>query len=267
MKNVLILRYYEGQANHVTIIKYPDGQQNVIVDLDYYSPKYNIKINCSIRNFSELEVLLCIIAALKKFDRKVIEIRFSYLFGMRSDRSFEEGQPNYFMDIIAPIIKNLDIKDKVILDPHTEFCAMKCDARTINIVDYYHLNKNNYTIIGGDQSFDNHLIDANFHKTRTFNGIEQELTQSDIFNIELKMRRLNNDNIMILDDLCDGGATFISGSKYLKIHFPDSKLYLCITHGLFTKSIDIVADHFDHIYCSNSYQTINHPKVTQFEVI
>ena len=99
------LIYKHNQEHHFKIIKYPDGQQNVELDMEYFNdPKSPIDIICSVRNFSELELLLSLCAALRKNDFYIASIQFNYLFGMRSDRAFHIGQPNYFRDVLAPII-------------------------------------------------------------------------------------------------------------------------------------------------------------------
>lgn len=40
---------------------------------------------------------------------------------------------------------------------------------------------------------------------------------------------------LIVDDLCDGGATFISVAKLLRDIFPAAKIDLCVTHGIFSR--------------------------------
>lgn len=42
-------------------------------------------------------------------------------------------------------------------------------------------------------------------------------------------------NFLILDDLCDGGATFISVAQKLKELYPECKMNLFVTHGVFSK--------------------------------
>jgi ribose-phosphate pyrophosphokinase len=80
---------------------------------------------------------------------------------------------------------------------------------------------------------------------------------------------LNQDQIILIyDDLCDAGGTFIQAAKYLREKLGlKNRLELLVTHGLFTKGVDNVAPYFDRIITTNSYQEIVHPKVLQIEVI
>ena len=51
---------------------------------------------------------------------------------------------------------------------------------------------------------------------------------------------------IVVDDICDGGGTFIGLAKLLKGRGA-IKCTLAVTHGLFTKGFDKLADHFDEI--------------------
>lgn len=59
--------------------------------------------------------------------------------------------------------------------------------------------------------------------------------------------------LLILDDLIDGGRTFIELAKELKSKYDPSVIELAATHGLFTFGTECVADQFDKVYTTNSY--------------
>lgn len=60
-----------------------------------------------------------------------------------------------------------------------------------------------------------------------------------------------NSEFLVLDDLCDGGRTFIEVAKALKGH-DLGKLELAVTHGLFSKGVGVVKDFYDEIYTTDS---------------
>jgi ribose-phosphate pyrophosphokinase len=45
---------------------------------------------------------------------------------------------------------------------------------------------------------------------------------------------------LILDDICDGGATFISIAKQIRLQNPAAEINLFVTHGLFSKGIEVL---------------------------
>lgn len=61
-------------------------------------------------------------------------------------------------------------------------------------------------------------------------------------------RSLNGYDVMIVDDICDGGATFLMAADVLKAQGAE-ELYLYVTHGIFSKGLDELSEHFAHIYC------------------
>jgi ribose-phosphate pyrophosphokinase len=66
---------------------------------------------------------------------------------------------------------------------------------------------------------------------------------------------LSGKELIIADDCCDGGASFIGLAKALK-NKGASKIILYITHGIFSKGAEILfSGGIDEIYCTNSFQT------------
>jgi ribose-phosphate pyrophosphokinase len=55
----------------------------------------------------------------------------------------------------------------------------------------------------------------------------------------------------VVDDLCDGGATFLAVAEALKGIDGPKQLDLYVTHGLFTKGLDALKNVYDTIYTAN----------------
>lgn len=71
--------------------------------------------------------------------------------------------------------------------------------------------------------------------------------------------------LLVIDDICDGGATFRSVSKALREHskvLPD----LFVTHGIFSKGIDCLLDSFGCIYTSDTLPQKEHEALTVIPV-
>lgn len=71
-------------------------------------------------------------------------------------------------------------------------------------------------------------------------------------------RNTKDCNILVIDDICDGGRTFIEVAKELRKHTTE-KLYLYVTHGIFSKGLAELLDHYDHIFC---HHVLHHEKFT-----
>lgn len=277
MENQIILK--DSQSEYFELISYPDGQHSVKLYLDKLNIKDSVDIKCRIKTFSELEVLGCLCAALRQNGFHINKIEFVYLFGARSDRSFRVGEPNYFRDVIRPILESYKAYSLYILWPFKPLCVINFSFPgeiffDDNITNEYHcsLSRRNGQKIGGDKTSKEMLpkypdSELYFDKIRTDCGINVCL--SDFASARMDNYIINYEiyNFFIVDDLCDGGATFIAEAKYLKERFPDIKLKLFVYHGLFTKGLDVLLEYFDEIICTNSYQDIDHPRVKQIKVI
>lgn len=80
------------------------------------------------------------------------------------------------------------------------------------------------------------------NKTRSVNGVVYDDL---LFNSVVG-------SVCVVDDLCDGGATFLSLAEMLKRTQPKmTGLSLYVTHGLFSKGVEELLKVYDTIYVSN----------------
>lgn len=254
----------DNVSDSFELIEYPDFQKSIKLNLDKLNKKIPIEIICRIKYFSELEVLLCLVGALNKNDFNISNIKFVYLYGLRSDRAFDIGQPNYTKDVIFKILRELDVNNIDIDAPHNEY-IFRCNNDFHIDMSGYESEKimdwcNDYTsdeflLIAGDESYyeqaTSYNIDFFFVKSRKDNLIDVCINDENKFK-----NSLGNREIIIVDDICDGGATFIAEYIYLKNKFPNNKIHLIVNHGIFSKGIDLLFDYFETITCTNSYTDI-----------
>ena len=62
---------------------------------------------------------------------------------------------------------------------------------------------------------------------------------------------LGGRDCLIVDDICDGGGTFLGLAKELQAANAGA-LTLAVTHGLFTKGFDALLSSFAKVYCFES---------------
>ena len=80
-------------------------------------------------------------------------------------------------------------------------------------------------------------------KDRSTTGVSTSVVLGDI----------ENGDVIIVDDICDGGATFIALADVLK-NKGAKRVVLCVAHGLFTKGVEhLRSNGIDAIYTTNSY--------------
>jgi len=57
---------------------------------------------------------------------------------------------------------------------------------------------------------------------------------------------------VIIDDICDGGRTFVELAKVIKENQSDAKIYLIVTHGIFSAGFNDLNKFFEKIFTTNS---------------
>jgi len=282
------------------ISRFPDGQQSLRLIEDGYNTfkslrdsdsAHGIIIESRLNTFSDLEIIICATQALKEVGVKNISLYIPYCIGARSDRKFMEGGINYVKHVIAPIINSQGYNKVTILDPHSdvlEACINNFEKQdNINLLTFalkdYFLSKGfetwNPTNFDGVRlvSPDAGALKKVFHVAEKIGYKGEVIIASKHRNLETGMIDYTNvpisandadKDVFIIDDICDGGRTFIEIAKAINkfrivassIHpiHPDNhgKNYLIVTHGIFSAGFDLLAEYFDGIYCTNSVKDI-----------
>lgn len=284
----LNLVYPEKSDIKYRIDKFPDGQQNIVIEptpeklsLDKLSEFFNnipskkddILIKSRLNNWLDLELITCAVASLRELGVEEIHLYTPYIMGARSDRKFEEGGNNYLRDVICPVINSLNFKTVTCIDPHSdvlEACIKGFRKESnLDLVKWVFMNHPQNT-----KPVEDFILvspDAGASK-KIYKLAEQIGYKGDIItcskdrDIDGKLTTVNvpiafdaftskKADFIIIDDICDGGATFINIAKNLKNRVK-GKIYLIVTHGIFSKSFGELSQYFDNIYCTNSYKDI-----------
>ena len=66
-----------------------------------------------------------------------------------------------------------------------------------------------------------------------------------------------DENILIVDDLCDGGRTFIEAAKLLREKFKPQRLGIFVRHLVNPYGQMQLINTFDDVYVTNSYDEWN----------
>ena len=233
-----------------------------------------MEIKSRLNNWLDLELIICAVASLRELCVEEIHLYTPYIMGARSDRKFEDGGNNYLKDVICPVINSLNFKTVTCIDPHSD--VLEACIKGFKKESNLHLIKaalNSFCGDAGYKSNDFILIspDAGASK-KIYKLAEQIGYKGDIItcskdrDTEGKLTKtvvpLVEDyalkDFIIIDDICDGGATFINIAKEIRQKFRNSpKIYLIVTHGIFSKGFEELSQYFDGIYCTNSYRDIN----------
>ena len=277
------------------ISRFPDGQQSLRLIEEGYNTFDSLKdrpngvtIKSRLNTFQDLEIIICATQSLKEIGVNKIRLYIPYCVGAGSDRKFMDGGFNYVKTVIAPIINSQGYEKVTILDPHSdvlEACInnfVKVDNTqivTFALREYFlskgdeTWNRNNFKKIRL-VSPDAGALKKVFHVAESigYNGEiiiaskhrNLETGKIDYTHVPMSVDDADKD-VFIIDDICDGGRTFIEIAKAVnEIRKLSSsvqpeqygKNYLVVTHGIFSAGFDFLVQHFDGIYTTNSVKDV-----------
>ena len=266
------------------ISRFPDGQQSIRVIEHGYTTYLSLKdqknpitIKSRLNTFQDLELIICANQALKEIGVKSVNLYIPYCIGGRSDRKFQEGGINYIKTVIAPIINSQNFNEVRIMDPHsdvleacisnftkfTNWGVTKMALDDINDVD-------NICLVSPDAGAYKKVFDV----AKWF-GINDIITASKVRDVATgKILRTEVPSIenhtdmkyVIVDDICDGGRTFIELAKVIKEQKPEAKIYLVVTHGIFSAGFGELNNYFERIYTTNSIKEHDNSQVKQLNI-
>ena len=224
--------------------RYPAGESHVrlVGDLLESSP---LVIEASARNFEDLCGILTADRILKR--RRVAARWFVPYFPFaRHDRRID-AHDGHELELALDLVRTLDI---TIADPHSDVSGLLRHIPQAVAVELF-------TAAGLFDAAPLVVIpDAGATKKALTWARDRELVQCSkrrdprtgrLSVFEVPERDLGGAPCVIVDDICDGGGTFIGLAKALAARNA-GPLTLAVTHGLFTKGTGELAKHFERVF-------------------
>jgi ribose-phosphate pyrophosphokinase len=269
MKNVINLGFYfdkEPKNNiPIKVDSFPSGFEKHIT-----VPWFRGDTVIFFSGFGDIMALSLVVDAVRRmwFDHKCsfkLELALLYIPYARQDRVCNPGE-SLSIKVFADMINSLNFDKVYSFDPHSDV-----STALINNLELGSTARFNETCI--NDFFGNNAVksvccpDASaakkFHTLHSTMGLSLtniiEATKHRVVKTgELSGFSIPNESvpkkILLIDDICDGGGTFIGVAKELKKKGAE-ELGLCVSHGIFSKGFPTLREHFTKIYCTNSIAT------------
>jgi len=263
---------------------FPGGERNVKITIKseefLYEPPVEIqringsrifkpiKITCQFKGSNDIIDLLLVNNALRNMYGTTIPISLSiwYFPFARQDRVMTHGEP-FALQVFADIIKSCNFSKITTWDAHSDVLAGMFPAGTLHIAQQhdlmfgalddrlYDLKEKNETAV---------LISPDAGALKKIYKLAKELEIGvveakkvrDVATGEITSTEIDTDKLKefneawIVDDIADGGRTFIELAKVIRAGGYENKLRLYVTHGIFSKGLDGFGD-FDSVHALN----------------
>lgn len=233
------------------VISFPDGEKHL--KIDELNRKDSVDIICRICNSDDLFLLMQLSDILNRQCVVINTITIYYLMTMRCDRlfSFEEA---HSLKIIANVVNSFNADKVILVEPHSEVSLSLINNSEAQYVSKGLCTEQKvifcYPDKGAYLRYNNQYDTV---KPIICGKVREESTGALLkFEIINKGDYQEGMTICVVDDLCDGGGTFIGVSKLLRELNPE-KLILSVTHAVQKKGIENVSKHYDEVNITNSY--------------
>lgn len=238
--------------------KFPAGEVYIKVDVPLGTQSVRINSRCG--SSDELMQILMAADALGRNGVKHVELFLPYFPYSRQDRACNKGEA---FSLKVACLMLIQAVDKIITyDVHSNVTLSLLDRRIKNynnnrevleFLDYCNPNGNeNLALICPDAGSAKRLKklydDTGIFKTIVYctkNRVGGMVIINPIENNIMGMTAI------VIDDICDGGATFVElGARLLERHVKKSHLF--VSHGIFSKGIDALRMAYRCIGTTNS---------------
>ncbi len=263
-----------GETRYTSCFKFSGGEVNAKIPESIIGMQgIKVTVTAKLRSSDDLMELLLVTDALERscnFTYKALEI--AYAPYARQDRVCNEGEA-LSAKVFANLINGLGYSRVYVYDCHSEVLAGMLD-NCVNIGVEKILRRNEginllleqklVTLISPDAGANKKTLSL----AKAYGGLPvvradkvRDTATGEITGTEVYCDDLHGVNCLIVDDICDGGMTFIKLAEKLKEKGAAS-ITLYVTHGIFSKGIDILLDSgIDCVYTTNSFCEIQHKQL------
>ena len=218
-------------------------------------------ITCRIRSMNDMVLLLLATDALKRSGVKTISAFIPYLPFARQDRMMVKGEP-LSVKVMADILNLQGYESVGIYDPHSDVSMALIDNSR-----YFDNHSLAAKVLADASNFVVASPDAGAYK-KIFKlcqavGYKDDIVlcnkvrnveTGQIVDISVDVDDLGGKDVYIIDDICDGGGTFVLLAQELRKR-NCGRINVVVSHGIFSKGTTLAG--IDHIYCSNSFSDIS----------
>lgn len=270
----------QGVFENPRVFTFPGGEVGVGLNAQNlrFLESENFYIRAAIKNSVDVMTLLLVTDALRRLTNKPVWLALFYVPYARQDRVCNKGE-SHSIKVFCNLINSLKYHRVIIADPHSEVTPAlldNCDILSqLDIIskwpDFAQPMYETDTIFVSPDAGSNKKV-STIAKYFNHTGFiradkKRDLQTGNILETIVYADSLKGKRCVIIDDICDGGRTFIELAKVLKAK-EAAMVELYVTHGIFSQGIDALATKgIDHIWTTNSlYEGEDNKNVSIFKL-
>lgn len=252
-----------GNVYPIPVEKFPGGEVKVTLPERFLKRfgeagmEHICGIQTLIRSSDDLMALVMLVDAIQEeFVYPNIMLDLPYIPYARQDRVCNKGE-SLSIRAFAKIINSLGFQGVQVADPHSDVapalinnCVVVSQDKLF--MEYYYRNidhRTDWGIISPDAGANKKVgkICKRLGKDSFIQADkERNLKTGEIIRTVVHQQSVPK-NVLIVDDICDGGRTFIELAKVLREKGAEN-IGLYVTHGIFSKGKEVLLEHIDEVH-------------------
>lgn len=264
----------EGDCIEFKSFFFNGGEPHIKLDTTIFNgSSSDVCVTSRLTSMNEFMMLMVATEALKACGF----LKNSFLFipyfpGGRQDRRMDFGEP-LTSKVFANIINGFGYDDVITFDNHSDVSTAlidNCDnldnhkfvLQCLQNI-YKRAKATSPVLISPDAGANKKIKDlaVYLNKVRPMSVVKCDKTRNvktgAISGFEVYVNDLAGADCVIVDDICDGGGTFIGLAEELKKKNAGN-LYLIVSHGIFSQPLDKLGKYFKMIYTTDSWRSKTH---------
>lgn len=222
----------------------------------------NVLITMQFESNTDLFDLAMLVDAVRRLyiQGSDISLRMDYLPYARQDRVCNKGE-SLSVKVVADFINSLKFDRVFCKDIHSSVGValihklihidLSACSRKLSLYE----NNGDVVIVSPDAGAEKKVFD--FAKAAGYTEVIRASKVRNVLTGKIERTtiiddKLTSKNYLIVDDICDGGRTFIELAKVLRSGATrHNKISLYVTHGIFSAGLDVFTGFIDKIYVVN----------------
>ncbi len=225
--------------------------------LEPLPPGTDVSISTRLNNFQDVGLLLVATDGLRRAGAGKLSLFVPYFPGARQDRVMTPGEP-LTVKVYADLLNAQRFARVTVFDPHSDVTPALLDrAEVLSNHDFVKTclaDLGPVTLVAPDGG----ALKKIYKLSEALGGLavlecskKRDVKTGALSGFHVPEANLGGRNFVIVDDICDGGGTFVGLAQELKAHGAGD-LYLTVSHGIFSRGFEELGRWFKGVFTTNS---------------
>lgn len=266
----------------VAVKVFKGGEVNVVIPnefLTYCHPYDHVTVTGNLVNSDMVMAFFLTIDALRRHNPSIkVHGDIPYFPYARQDRVCNSGEA-LSVALFTKLLNAMALESVTLLDPHSDVTPALVNNEIVNtqkelletilVFQRLGIDTDRIVLIAPDAgAVKKTKALSNYLESRAL--VSEYMTATKVRNLEtleITETRFDGDvkdrNVLVVDDICDGGRTFIELAKQLRAQ-GCKQLSLFVTHGIFSYGVDELMKWYDKVYTTDSFHPDEYSELRQY---